>query len=197
VPYERYAPPPPAPNSLDDTLEALGQEAATNPALELTDEKVAALAQQLLAAQMTKGHEEESSDLRTRIANMKISDKIKLAMFGDVNARGLLIKDPNKLVQSFVLKNPQITFEELIGFASDPNTPKGILRVLSETNKWSKEYQMKLALVCNPKTPLDISMKWVKFLNMADVKKLSKSKSIPNALVVIVRKRMTDLEKKK
>jgi len=189
--------PAPDSNSLDNTLEALGQEAATNPALELTDEKVTALAQQLLAAQMAETPAEESSDLRTRIANMKISEKIKLAMFGDVNARGLLIKDPNKLVQSFVLKNPQITFEELTGFASDPNTPKGVLRVLSETNKWSKEYQMKLALVSNPKTPLDISMKWAKFLNLADLKKLSKSKSIPNALVVIIRKRLADLEKKK
>lgn len=184
--------------SLDATLEALGQEAATNPALELTDEKVNALAQQLLATQMAEeAQAEESSDLRTRIANMKIAQKIKLAMFGDVNARGLLIKDPNKLVQSFVLKNPQITFEELTGFASDPNTPKGVLRVLSETNKWSKEYQMKLALVSNPKTPLDISMKWAKFLNLADLKKFSKSKSIPNALVVIIRKRLADLEKKK
>lgn len=189
--------PAPDSNSLDNTLEALGQEAATNPALELTDEKVTALAQLLLAAQMATTPAEESSDLRTRIANMKISEKIKLAMFGDVNARGLLIKDPNKLVQSFVLKNPQITIEELTGFASDPNTPKGVLRVLSETNKWSKEYQMKLALVSNPKTPLDISMKWAKFLNLADLKKLSKSKSIPNALVVIIRKRLADLEKKK
>jgi hypothetical protein len=189
--------PSPDSESLDDALEALGQEAAVNPALELTDEKVSSLAQQLLAAQMAEAQPEESSDLRTRIANMKISDKIKLAMFGDANARGLLIKDPNKLVQSFVLKNPQITFEELVGFASDPNTPKGILRVLSETNKWSKEYQMKYALVSNPKTPLDISMKWAKFLNLADLKKLSKSKSIPNALVVIIRKRLADLEKKK
>jgi hypothetical protein len=189
--------PLPASHSLDDALETLGQEVAANPALELTDEKVSALAQQLLATQMAEAQKEESSDLRTKIANMKISDKIKLAMFGDINARGLLIKDPNKLVQSFVLKNPQVTFEELVGFASDPNTPKGILRVLSETNKWSKEYQMKLALVCNPKTPLDISMKWAKFLNLADLKKLSKSKSIPNALVVIVRKRLADIEKKK
>jgi hypothetical protein len=128
---------------------------------------------------------------------MSVAEKIKAAMFGDVNARALLIKEPNKLVQSFVLKNPQITFEELVGFASDPNTPKGILRVLSETNKWSKEYAMREALVFNPKTPLDISMKWVRYLNMADLKKLSKSKSIPNTLVVIIRKRVTELERRK
>ena len=184
------------PFSIEETLENLSREILENPALEISDEKVTALAQQLLATQMVTA-EKESTDLRTMIADMKISDKIKIAMFGDVNARSLLIKDPNKLIQSFVLKNPQITFEELAGFASDPNTPKGVLRILSETNKSSKEYQMKKALVYNPKTPIDISMKWVKFLHQADLKKLAKSKSIPNSLVVIVRKRVSELEKRK
>jgi pentose-5-phosphate-3-epimerase len=139
----------------------------------------------------------ESNDIRVLISKMSMSQKIKTAMFGDTVARSLLIKDPNKLIQQFVLKNPQITMEELHAYAQDPNTPRGVLRTLSDTQKIVREYAIKQALCFNPKTPLDISTKWVRYLQLADLNKLQKSKSVPNALTVIVRKKLADLKKKK
>jgi hypothetical protein len=95
------------------------------------------------------------------------------------------------------LKNPQIQQRELENFALDPNTPKGVLRSISDTQKWMKDYSMKRAICCNPKTPLDISMKWFRFLTVGDLNKLAKSKSVPQALVAAVRKQLMELKKRK
>ena len=122
------------------------------------------------------------NDIRNQISKMTMAEKIKTAMFGNSIARGLLIMDPNRMIQEFVLKNPQLRPEEVQDFARNPNTPKNVLRSISEKNTWMKEYPLKHAIVCNPKTPPDISLKWVRFLNQSDLKKLNSSRNIPSVL---------------
>jgi hypothetical protein len=140
--------------------------------------------------------EEPSSDIRNLIAKMSLPQKIKAGLFGAAVARGLLIRDSNKVVQAIVLKNPRITPVEIEDFAKNPYLSEFVLRTIGNNPQWMKSYSVKSYLVTNPKTPADLSLRWIKFLNASDVKKIAKSKSVPQVLVTAARKRLEELEKR-
>ncbi len=136
-------------------------------------------------------------DIRTLIGKMSLPEKVKLAMFGNSVVRGLLIRDSNKLVQLFVLKNPKIMVKEIEDFAKNTNLSDHVLRAISASQSWTRSYAVKLGLVTNPKTPGDIAMKWLKFLSLPDVKKIAKSKNIPHLIVNSAKKRVADADEKR
>jgi hypothetical protein len=164
-------------------------------------EAIEKLTNEILALATKSGGEEKEvvggNDIRNQIGKMSMGEKIKTAMFGNSVARGLLIMDANKLIQQFVLKNPQLRIEEVVDFAKNPNTPKSVLRSIGEKNTWIKEYSLKQALVFNPKTPLDLSLKLFRYLNQGDLKKLCCSKNIPSALVQAANKAIKNLDKRR
>lgn len=142
------------------------------------------------------GKNVNEDDVRNTISKMKLPGRIKLAMFGNATARGLLIRDPNRIVQQFVLKNPRIQLRELEDFARNPNLSEQVLRTISSNAAWTKSYLVKLHLCLNPKTPSDLAVKWVKYLNQTDVRKLAKSKNVPQVVVTTARRRLEEMQKK-
>ncbi len=132
--------------------------------------------------------EAEPENLFQMVSRMTVADKMKLALKGNNEARGLLIKDSNKIVSSSVLKNPKITDEEVIRLTASNGTPEDLLRIVARGKEWMKSSQIKKNLVTNPKTPLAISMKLVRSLDKKSLEKIGKSKNIPNALATEARK---------
>ena len=116
------------------------------------------------------------------IQDMPVPDKIKLAMTGDKEARSILIKDSNKQVQEAVLDSPRISDMEIVAVANSRNVPDEILRKIAVNRQWMKNYQVRLALVNNPKTPLPMGLKIIGTLMVADLKRLSKNKGVSNVL---------------
>lgn len=150
-----------------------------------------------LPADLTReGGEETARDIRALISEMKLPEKIKIAMFGNGTCRSLLIVDNNRLVQIAVLNNPKLQEGEVEVYAANTNVSDYVLRVISERRRWVKSYGVKLHLTSNPKTPGDIALKWLRYLNKADVRKLARSKNIPQLVSVNARKRLVEMEDK-
>jgi len=137
------------------------------------------------------------TDFRSRLAVMNIPDKIKLALFGNWLCRSVLIMDPNRIIQSCVLRSPRLREGELEDFVQNPNIPEWVLREISKNRHWMKSYSLKQKLVTNPKTPGDIALKWIHFLVKADLRKIAMSKNLPQVVTVTARKLVADLEKKR
>lgn len=133
-----------------------------------------------------------SQDLRARISHMKLPEKIKLAMFGNMQCRALLITDKNRMIQGFVLKNPKMTAKEIEEFVRSPNASDFVIRTVAANNEWMKEYSIKLAIVKNSKSPIDLSLRWLKFINTNDLKILAKSKNIPQVISVSAKKKLSE-----
>ena len=124
----------------------------------------------------------EKVDIRTQIAEAELPEKVKLAMFGTAVARGLLIRDANKLVQQAVLKNPKLTPQEIESFAKSPNVSEQVLRLIADSRVHMKSSEVKLAIVKNPKTPVDIALKWLRYLQKPDIKDISRSRNVSNVV---------------
>ena len=128
------------------------------------------------------GEEERRQSRQVEIQSLPMAEKIKLAMTGDKEARGILIKDSNKQVQDAVLENQRLTDHEIVAIVTSRITSEEILRKVADNRNWVKYYQVRLGLVSNPKTPLPISLKLLDTLMLADLKRLAKSKGISNVI---------------
>ncbi len=134
---------------------------------------------------------DDSVDIRKLIDGMTLPQKMKLALFGSKQVRGLLIFDTNRLIQECVLKNPRMQVIEIEEFVRNTSLPDNVFRGIARNRDWMKSYAVKKGLVCNPKTPLDLSMRWLGFLNARDLKEISRSKNCPQVLANEARKRVS------
>jgi hypothetical protein len=120
--------------------------------------------------------------LMQRVAHMNVVQRLTLALKGGRTERMLLIRDPNKLVQRCVLQSPRLTDTEVEAFASMSNLTGEILRTISLTRVFMKNYAVVRNLVNNPKTPLDVSLHLMVRLTATDLVKLTNNKNVPETL---------------
>lgn len=146
------------------------------------------LPEELTKEQDKAPDEAEAANFFTLIQSLTIPEKIKLAMFGNQIARSLLIRDTNRQIPMFVLQNPRLTENEILDFAKNTNLDDAINRAIAGNSKWMKSYSIKLAIVSNPKTPIDVSLRWLKFMQDRDMRRLAKSKGIPQVVAGQCRK---------
>ncbi len=128
------------------------------------------------------------ASLHARILSMDMSEKIKLALRGNRDARLLLIRDGNRLVRRFVLQNPRISDSEIIALARNKGTDDELLRLVTEKREWMRNYQVRLALATNPKTPLPVALRQVASLEQRDLRQIAKSKNVPQAIAAHARR---------
>jgi hypothetical protein len=120
--------------------------------------------------------------LMQRVTHMNVVQRLTLALKGGRSERSLLIRDNNKLVQRCVLQSPRLTDSEVEAYASMTNLPKEILRLISATRRFMKSYPTVKNLICNSKTPLDISLHLLPRMNATDLRILTTNKNIPETL---------------
>ena len=135
--------------------------------------------------------EELESSLYAAVQKMTVMQKIKLSRVGGKEARALLIKDRNKIVSTSVLGSPKITETEVIGFAQNRSIGEELLRIISGNRDWTKNYQIKVALVTNPKTPQPVAIKFINYLQDKDLRTLMKSKDVSSNISAQARRILT------
>ena len=105
------------------------------------------------------------------------------------------MRDTNKLIQLAVIGSPKITESEVLLIASNRQINDEVLRQIATKREWMKNYQLKLALVSNPKTPLPIALKQVSFLKQRDLALLAKSRAIPRPIVIVAQQRLKEVKR--
>ncbi len=139
-----------------------------------------------LAKQLSKEGSEMSEELKgslsVLIAKMSVFHKIKLASMGNKEARGILIRDKNKIVAAAAIRSPKITDNEVEGFSKSRQLSDDVLRIISMNREWTKMYAVRYGLATNPKCPLPSAMKFLQLLQEKDLRQISKSKEVPGPI---------------
>jgi hypothetical protein len=125
---------------------------------------------------------EKRLTLLQRLAKMNVVQRIQLAVKGGREERSLLIRDSNKVVQRGVLQSPRLTDTEVEAFAAMANLTGEVLRQISMSRPFMKNYVVAKNLVRNPKTPLDVSLHLLPRMTATDLKLLTTNKNIPDTL---------------
>jgi hypothetical protein len=126
--------------------------------------------------------EKKKLNIQQIIQRMSPAQKIKLALSGAKDARGMLIRESSKIIALSVLANPRITIGEVEFFAKSSNLSEDVIRKIGSNAEWIRKNSVVSALVNNPKTPVGISLPFVNRMPDRDLGILERSRSIPEAV---------------
>jgi regulator of extracellular matrix RemA (YlzA/DUF370 family) len=123
----------------------------------------------------------ERVSLIRRIMFMNARDRMKLAMKGDREARGILIRDSNRVVATAVVNNPRVTDQEVENIAAMRTVADEVLRLISLNRNWARSYAIIHNLVRNPRTPLPTVISTLPRIRTKDLKNLSQNRNVSEA----------------
>lgn len=129
--------------------------------------------------QTPEKREERSQNLLAVIQDLTVVEKIKLARFGNAEARSLLVRDRNKIVATAVVRSPRVAENEVLSFAKSRNLSDEVIRIISNTREWTRKYAVQLALTKNPRTPTRAALKFLSFLSDRDLRAIMRSRDVP------------------
>jgi hypothetical protein len=81
---------------------------------------------------------QQRTSLANRIRKMRVIEKMSLAMKGNIEARQILIKNANKMIQECVLRNPRITMEEVLKVTKDKSMREELIREIAYNRDWRR-----------------------------------------------------------
>jgi regulator of extracellular matrix RemA (YlzA/DUF370 family) len=146
-------------------------------------EKMAANVQAVINAERVEGDvSPERISMIRRVMFMTVKDRVKLAMKGDREARGILIRDSNKIVATGVIHNPRITDQEIEGISAMRQISDEVLRLIGNNRAWARSYSIIHNLARNPRTPMATAIQILPRIRSKDLKTLSQNRNISEAV---------------
>ncbi|HEY1434196.1 MAG TPA: hypothetical protein VGG65_02415 [Thermoanaerobaculia bacterium] len=127
-----------------------------------------------------------------RIAIMTAKEKMAIAQKGSKEERRILIGDVNKIVSMAVLRCESLTPAEVETFCAMRHLHTEIFQEIATTREWIKKPRIQLALVTNPAVPLNLTLPLIKYLNMRDLRNLSRDRNLAEGIRVAARKLLMD-----
>ena len=124
----------------------------------------------------------ERVSLIRRIMFMNAKDRMKLAMKGDREARGILIRDSNRVVCSSVVKNPRITEPEIENISAMRTVADEVLRLIAMNRTWARSYTIIHNLARNPRTPIPTAMTILLRLRTKDLHQISQNRNVSETI---------------
>jgi hypothetical protein len=166
---------------IDDSWLALG---LVEEIYEETAEQRAANAERIIADVYREGAEvtPERVSLIRRIMLMTVKDRIKLAMKGDREARGILVRDSNKVVATAVIHNPRITDHEVENISAMRTVADEVLRMIAMNRSWARSYPIIYNLARNPRTPIATAMSILPRIRSKDLQHISQNRNVSEAV---------------
>lgn len=124
----------------------------------------------------------ERISLIRRIILMSVKDRIKLGMKGDREARGILIRDSNKVVATAVIHNPRITDHEVENISAMRTVSDEVLRLIAVNRAWARSYSIIHNLARNPRTPIATAMSILPRIRAKDLQHISQNRNVSEAV---------------
>ena len=120
-------------------------------------------------------------DLLNRINKMSVPERIRLALIGNRTERFILSKDPNEMVASALLENPDLDSRELQSLIEGRGRPISFIELVIKRDHLLKGDNILLSLIKHPELPLKKVSRVLNEMKGSMLKTVSKDHSInPN-----------------
>jgi hypothetical protein len=132
-----------------------------------------------VSAELKRNAEEQ---LLARLPQLPLGQKITLARRGPARVAGALLTEGHAQVISIVLDNPYMTEAQILRALSREKLPISVIPAIVQHRKWSITYNVRLALVRNPATPLASILSYLPELTVSDLRELAAPGIVPESL---------------
>jgi predicted regulator of amino acid metabolism with ACT domain len=153
----------------------------------------------LLAGIPTELKRNAEDQLVSRLPQLPLGQKITLARRGPARLAGALLAEGHAQIVTIVLDNAYLTEAQVLKVLSREKIPPGVVRTISQHRKWSISYNVRLALVRHPLSPLATVLAYLPELTVSDLRELASpgivSESVRKYLQAEVQRRIRAGEK--
>jgi hypothetical protein len=129
-----------------------------------------------------------------RLPQLPLGQKITLARRGPGRVAGALVADGHPLVMPVALDNPFLAESQVLKALALEKVSVAVVQALASHRKWSQIYNVRLAIVRNPSTPISIVLGFLPQLTVSDLRVLAEpgivAESLRKYLLAEVRRRM-------
>ena len=126
----------------------------------------------------------------TQSAAQQQAQKIQQALHGDKNQRMAILRDHNKQLHTYVLRNPQLQIDEVLTIAKMSTMSAEMLTAIAGRREWAERPEVALALVRNPKTPIPLAVKMLDHVTDSELRVLAKQPNVRDAVQRAARKKI-------
>lgn len=102
-----------------------------------------------------------------------LGERKSLARSHDRTLIQRVLRDPHPLVIRILLGNPAVTETDVVRLCAMRPVLADVLREVFRSPKWIVRYQVKLALLLNPNTPLDVALQIAPHMTAQDLRRVS------------------------
>src|SRR6266404_1686481 len=130
-------------------------------------------------AELKRNAEEQ---LLARLPQLPLGQKITLARRGPARVTGALLAEGHAQVISIALNNPNVTEAQVLKVLSREKLPTALIPAISQHRKWSVSYNVRLALVRHPSSPLATILAYLPEITVSDLRELAAPGIVPESL---------------
>src|SRR5271168_4043671 len=127
-----------------------------------------------------KMHAEEQ--LLARLPQLPLGQKITLARRGPARLAGSLVAEGHSQLLAVALDNPRLTEAQILKALAREKIPAAVPYAIAHHRKWSELYNVRLALVRHPLSPLASVLAYLPELTVSDLRELASPGILPEAL---------------
>jgi hypothetical protein len=128
--------------------------------------------------------------LYAQLAQLSVSKRIRRAQVGLPAERMILVRDSDRRVAVAAVKNPNIQEAEIVRIAASRSVSEDVMRVIASNREWTRQHQIKLSLVMNPRCPFAFAAKLVPHLRDHELKAIARSKNVTGAVATAAKQQL-------
>jgi hypothetical protein len=119
---------------------------------------------------------------------VSLGERKSLARTHDREWIARVIRDPHPQVIRILLLNPRLTESDVLRLCARRPVASDVLREVFQSPRWIVRYPIRLALVLNPYTPLDIGLQLAPLLHEQDLRRVLEAADLPAQLHAVCRR---------
>ncbi len=119
-----------------------------------------------------------------------LARKIQLALHGDKNQRAALLREQNKMIHGYVVRNAQIQLDEVVAIARMTTVAVDVLTFIASRREWAERPEVAIALVRNPRTPVPLAIRLLERVSQNDLRQLARQSHVREPIQRAARKKV-------
>jgi hypothetical protein len=118
------------------------------------------------------------------------AEKIQKALHGTRDERNAILRDRDRTLHPFVLKNPQLNTDDVVTIAKNAQVMPDLLKQIGERKDWFQRPAIALAIAKNPKTPPELAVRALEHVPLEALRQLAKGVGVLPHVSQAARKRI-------
>jgi hypothetical protein len=108
-----------------------------------------------------------------RVPHLPVGEKLTLARRGPPRVAGALLAEGHLQAVKLALANAFLTESQVLKVLAKPAVPERVVAAVARHPKWSRQYNVRTALVRNPHTPAPAVLEFLPDLTLRDLKEIA------------------------